>query len=386
MKIFKYTLFIATILIAACGGEETAESLKKKMAENNSKINELRKKNLELDSLIAVKDSTYGTIDTVIVTSKKLKKEAFNKTVEVHGFVESGNNLMVVPEVNGVILDLRVSEGKEVKAGQIIAVIDTKILHSNRAELVAQLDLAKEMFAKQKSLYDQKVGSEVQYLQAKTNLESLEKGIATIDNQISKAYVKAPIGGIVDKIFPRRGEMASMQQPLARIINTKSGAYIESDVSEAYYNKVEAGDTVVIKFPSFSDKEIKARISYKSNYIDNSNRTFKIQVLLDTKGTEYPANLFAIVSLTLESLDGQIVIPTSIIQRHGKTNFVYVVKKSKGAKRAIKRPVQVQMSYDNSSVIKSGLKQGDQIVTKAVWSKLMSIDGEGVIVRTGSSK
>lgn len=386
MKILKNALLIGIVLIAACNSEETVESLKKKKEENNSKINELKKSNQNLDSLITAKDSTYGAIDTVIVTAKKIKTESFNKTVEVHGFVESGNNLLVVPEVNGIITSINVQEGKEVRAGELLARIDTKILYSNRAELESQLGLAKQIFEKQQSLYDQKVGSEVQYLQAKTNKESIEKSIETINSQIRKANVTAPISGKIDKIYPKRGEMASVQQPLARIINTKSGAYIECDVSEAYYSKIEKGNKVSITFPTFNNEVIEAPITYKSNYIDNSNRTFKIQAQLETNKKDYPANLFAIISLTLESRDSQIVIPTSIIQRNGKTNFVYVINKKDGVERAEKRPIEIELSYDNNSIVKKGLSIGDRIITKAVWSKLMSVDKEGVIVRSVSAK
>ncbi len=363
MKIFSNTILASTLFLAACGGggeaPEDTTIEKKKVVEKKEKPQ--------------------------AVTSIKVKKQDFVKTVEVHGFVESGNNITVVPEINGIIRSINVREGQAVTRGTVLARLDTEILYKNKEELKTQLELAEEIFKKQKSLYDSKVGSEVQYLQAKTNKESLEQRIRTIDSQIGKAIVRAPISGRVDKIFPKQGEMASVQMPLARIINTNSGAYVECDVSEAYYRKVQKGDSVQITFPTFGDEKLKTVISYKSNFIDNSNRTFKIQANLDTKNKDYPANLFAIVELILEKKEGQVIVPTDIVQRSGNVSFVYKVGGKNGS-RAIKQPVKLALSYDNQSVISEGLNEGDEVITKAVWSKLISLNDKGVLINTGTNK
>lgn len=288
-----------------------------------------------------------------------------------------------MPEAQGMIRQITIKEGAQVRKGQVLARIDTEILRKNLQEAKKQLELVDTLFKKQQILRNKNVGSEIDFLTAKNNKESLEQRISTIKTQISKSTVTAPISGKVETIFPKVGEMASPGSPLLRIVNTNVGAYIESDVSEAYFNQISEGDSVEINFPTIGEKEVKAKVTYKGNYINNANRTFKVQINIDSKGKKYPANLFAVVKLTLEKLDKQVVIPTNIVQRDDKSDYVFVVaKNSKGEKIAKRRDITVSKSADNESVVSEGLKFGEEVIVKAVVSKLMTTDKEGVLITT----
>ena len=222
--------------------------------------------------------------------------------------------------------------------------------------------MANTIYEKQKSLWDQKVGSEVQYLEAKTNLMSLERKLETLQSQLAMYNIKAPFDGIIDEIFGKVGEVASPAMPVLRIINLKE-VYIKSDVSERYLGKIKVGDTAVINFPSL-DISMKSQISRIGNFINPGNRTFKIRFEIQNSDSKLKPNLLAEVNIMDYAKNQAIIIPTKVIQETPVGDeFVYVLKRN-GSPRAEKHIIQSGFAYKGSVEIVEGLDAGDELIVQ----------------------
>ena len=334
----------------------------------SSDKSELATKKLKLDSLKAViatleyeieeLDTTKAMDAIPKVFTQKLESQTFESFVEVYGVVESDQNVVVMPEIAGAIRSIKVHDGQTVKKGQTLAILDTDLIRKNMAEVRNSLDFAIDVFQKQKKLYEQNVGTEMQYLEAKNRKESLERSLNTLEAQLDKAIITSPIDGKIDEIYPKTGELAGPQTPFARIINT-SELYINADVSEAFFNKIKVGDDVQVRFPYQGDT-LNVKVNYKGNYINPNNRTFKIHCSLTKEKKALPPNLLAVLRLRNELVEKTLVIPNNVIQNDGKNDFVYVVKDEKAHKKVVK----TAQTYQVKTVISSGLSVGDMLVTQ----------------------
>jgi membrane fusion protein (multidrug efflux system) len=266
-------------------------------------------------------------------------------------------------EMGGRILRLYVKEGQNVKRGQLVATTDAEGLDKQKDEIKKALDLAVDVYERQKRLWDQNIGSEVQYLQAKNSKEKLEKTLSTMDVQSRKRNVYAPISGVVDKVYLKEGELAGPGTPIAVMLNM-STVKVVSDVPETYLGKVKNGDKVVVQFPAL-DKEITQTVTMIGRTIDPSNRTFKMEVKLINGSGELKPNLLSVIKLNDLTIKDALFIPVDIIQQEvsGK-KFVFVAKDQSGSKVAVKSYVTTGESADNQIVITSGLAAGDQIIVK----------------------
>ncbi len=348
-----FYLAIGAFIVACSTDADHSELAAKKV-----KLDSLKTVVAELETEIEELDTTKLTDAIPKVFTKKLENKTFESFVEVHGVVESDQNVVVMPETAGIIRSIRVQDGQSVKKGQTLALLDTDLIRKNIAEVKNSLAFAEDVFQKQKKLYDQNVGTEMQFLEAKNKKESLERSLSTLSTQLDKAIITSPIDGKIDEIYPKTGEMAGPQSPFARIINTKE-VYINADVSEAFFNKIKVGDDVQVRFP-YQEDTINVKVNYKGNYINPNNRTFKIHCSLSKEKKVLPPNLLAVLRLRNELVDSTIVIPNNVIQNDGKNDFVYVVKDNK----AYKKIVKTGQTYQVQTVINSGLTPGDMLVTQ----------------------
>lgn len=380
MKSFSFFLSLTMLLfLTACDGDDAGHDLellreaRKELIDKKKELSgELGDIQHQIDSLekeIIKLDPEYGKEKAVAVVADTVKKGPFRSYIELHGVVESGSNVLIVPEISGTIRKIAVKSGQTVKKGQVLAQIDTDVLQKNLQELKTSLELAEELYQKQDRLRQQNIGSEVQYLEAKNRKESLEQSIQTVAVQISKGTIRSPIDGKVEEVIPREGEMASPQMPFARVVNTTRGAYVEAEVSEAFYRRINLNDSVWVTF-KFIDEQIKAPITYKSDFIDPGNRTFKIHVTLPANKKGYPPNLLGVVRLEIDSQEEVISVPTHLIQLDEKVPYVFAVQEQKGGLVAVKTPVKRGQMSGNRTVITKGIKEGDVIITKAIMTNL----------------
>ena len=240
--------------------------------------------------------------------------------------------------------------------------LDDELVQDNIAKIETQLSLAKTTYERQKRLWEQKIGSEMQYLQAKTQYESLLKNIKSLQTQASKLKVTAPFSGIVDEIFPKKGELASPQMPVIRLVNLDR-VYIEADVTETYLPYIRKGSETLVHFPSIG-KELQTRISQVGNVINPENRSFRVKIRLNNKDHLIKPNLLADVRI-LDFAKKGIIIPSKLIQKDNEGNdYVFVLDEQATPQKALKRIVKAENEYQNQTLITEGLQQDDKIIDK----------------------
>lgn len=295
-----------------------------------------------------------------------LKKETFISYAKIQGTVMTDNVVMASSETGGRIMSMTVNEGDYVNAGQLIATMDAGIIQDQLNELQTRLDLAKTMYERQERLWNQKIGSEIQYIQAKSSVESIEKSMATIKTQFAKKDVIAPMSGYADRIFLKQGEMASPGMPIIQILNTGS-VKIVADVPESYLASVKRGDYVDIHFPAL-EKDMKKKVTMVGRSIDPANRTFKIEMASGNPGGILKPNLLAELNVVEQKIPEQVIIPLEVIQQEvtGK-RFVYVVDNSDEKEpRAKKIYVSSGESYENEVIISSGLTGEESLIVDGI--------------------
>lgn len=352
-------LFTAASFLAACSnstsGDKKAllESLKKQQSELTTQIAkveaELAKENPEENQKVK-----FVSLDT-------LKAKEFIHYVEVHGQVQADQNVNVVPRSMGPVVKVYAQVGQQVKKNQILAKIDDAIIRKSMDELNTRLELATTIYNKQKNLWDQKIGTEVAYLQAKNNKEALENTIATTKEQLDNTNIKSPIDGIVDQADIREGEMvAAGARPVFRVVNF-SQLKATAELAESYLNTVNTGDDVIISFPDLK-KEINAKINFAANAINPVSRTFKIEVKLNNS-KEFRPNMLSVMKIIDYKSSKAITVPMNIIQSDQAGNYVFVVNDNGGKLTVKKAVVTVGEVYRGVAEIRSGLSAGDKVIT-----------------------
>ena len=350
MKKILYPIALAVLFTACSEKLSELEKTKQKKEKINTQIEKLRTEVRGLDEIIKELD-TNAVDKRLTVSVQRLEKSDFTSYVEVYGVVQSNQTVNVIPELSGIIKRIAVKEGQKIKKGQALAYLDTDLINKQIKELEKSLELAVDIFNKQKNMREQNVGTEVQYLEAKNRKESIEQSIVTAKAQKRKAVITSPVNGKVDEIYPNTGEMASPGAPFARIVNT-ADVYVNSDVSEALYYKVNENDAVVLRLLDEKNKKVISKVTYKGNYINPENRTFKIHSELKGLGN-YPPNMLVAVKIVDTDLKDVYTIPRLLIQTDSKGNYVYEIIKKDGKDVAHKLNIKVIQSYGGKTVIES---------------------------------
>lgn len=290
-----------------------------------------------------------------------VKHEKFQHFIQVSGSVEAEQNAMISPEINGQIRIIHIKEGDDVKKGQLLVSLNTSVTESNIAEVKTGLELAKKIFDKQQELWNQNIGSEIQYLEAKNAKESAENRLKTLQAQLEMARIKAPFTGVVEEIFSKVGELASPGFQLLHLVNLSS-IIIEAAVSETYISSLEVGDSVHLEFPSFPDLKIKAPIARLGNVINPQSRTFKIEVKLQNPEKQLKPNILTRVKINDFSSDNAIVIPAIIIKQDVNGSYIYIAQAESDKIIARKRYIEEGPTYEDQTMILSGLESEDQVI------------------------
>jgi membrane fusion protein (multidrug efflux system) len=358
-------LLIAVLatLLAACGGaekegvtgkKEELAKLKAEQAENEKKIKALEIEIAKLDP----KKAASTKIKPVSIDT--LNPETFRHYVELQGTVDAKNNVMVTPKSGGVVVAMNVKEGDYVKAGTLIGRVDNSLINESIEELKTQLSLANTLYEKQKNLWDQKIGTEIQFIQAKNNKEALERRLSTLNTQLSQTNIVSPMAGVVDMVNVKVGEMASPGVGVVRIVNL-SNLKVVAKVSDTYAASVRKGDEVIVKFPDLK-KEFKARVTFVSTAVDPLSRTFTIEANLPSDKDIKP-NMMANVQINDATSKNALVIDQNYVQSTEKGTVVYIAVAEGDKKVAKAREVKTGLAYNGKIEILSGLTAGDQLIT-----------------------
>ena len=358
-------LFIAIIstILASCSGEKKSDlaSKKEELAKLKTEQGETDKKIKALEIDIAKLDpKKAGEARVKAVTVAPLNAETFRHYVELQGTVDAKNSAMITPKSGGAITAMYVKLGDYVSAGSVIGKIDDTILRESVEELKTQMTLINTLYEKQKGLWDQKIGTELQFLQAKNNKESLERRMATLNSQLAQSKIVSPMSGVVDQVNVKVGEMASPGVGVVRIVNL-SDLKIMAKVSDTYAASIKKGDEVIIKFPDLK-KEYKARITFVSTTVDPLSRTFTIEANLPSSKDIKP-NMMAQVQINDATSKSALAIDQNYVQSTEKGNVVYVAVTEGNKKVAKAREVKTGLSYNGKVEILEGLTAGDQLIT-----------------------
>ena len=295
---------------------------------------------------------------TVIKTSSK----NFKHFIEVYGNVIAEKNIEIRPESSGTILQIYVKEGQQVLKGQVLMQLDASTINNAIDELKTRLELANTAFERQERLWQQQIGSEMQFLQAKNQKESLEKSIKSLQVQAQKMRITAPFNGVIDHIFPKVGELASSQYPIIRLVNLNA-LYLEADVTESHLTDVKKGTPVQIIFTSIN-KEMAAKITTVGNFINPENRSFKIRIDLPNTDKVLKPNQYAKININNFERNG-IVIPLQVIQKDKEGNYyVYVAVTKNNQTTVIKKMVSIISTYNNEVLIGDELQENELVIDK----------------------
>lgn len=363
----QYILFLltATFLVTACGGEKQPNTLAEKkeaLAKLKTEAKSLTEKIAKLDAEIKAADPSMKAAEKVLpVVTQALQPRSFKSFIEIQGTVETKNTATATPRMAGTYTTVYVKEGQTVKAGQLLAKIDNAILRDQIAALKQQMELANTVYEKQKSLWDQKIGTEIQFLQAKNNKESLEKNMAVLETQVDMYNVYAPISGAVERVMAKTGEIAAPGMPLASIVNLGS-LKATANVPDTYLSNIRMGDMVKVKLPDLS-REINAHVTFISKLVNPANRTFKIEASIPSSSDIKP-NMVSILNISDINKSNAIVINQNYIQSTEFGDVVYVAETEGNKKVAKARKIKTGVSYNGEIEITEGLQAGDLIVTE----------------------
>jgi membrane fusion protein, multidrug efflux system len=378
-KMNKIFLLSLAVFAISCSGKKVPENpdvliLKNKKDSLQAVYQNIGKQISELESDIARLDTNAnGKASFVSVQTVQLQK--FEHFFTVHGSVESSKNVMINAEVPGMANKVLVEAGQAVEAGETMVVLDTDILRKNVEEVKSAYDLAENVFQRQEKLWNQKIGSELQYLEAKNKKESLGLKLKTLQVQLEKSEIKAPFRGIVDEVVIKQGEMAQPMFPLLRLVNLDN-VYIVSDVSEEYIGKIKQGTTANIFFPSINYTQT-ATVTRVGKYINPNNRTFKIQIDISNKEQLLIPNLLAEIKLKDYEQDSSLIVPSRVVQNDASgKEYLFVVEQVNGVPRAKKVIVKSGHTYENKTVVLSGINPKDEIIVEGARSLK---DGEEIM-------
>jgi RND family efflux transporter MFP subunit len=345
-------------LLAACSAA-TPDDKKAQLEKLKAQQAEIAKQVVQLEKEIAAENPTEAKIKTKDVAVTELAVKKFDHYVQTQGSVEAEDNIAVSAKSPGVVMAVYVTEGQQVSKGQALAQIDNAVILASIESMKANLELAKTVFDRQKNLWDQKIGTEVQYLQAKTNKESLERQLSSLREQNEMLRIKSPINGTVDEVSAKIGEAVAPGQPAFRVVNT-SDLKLTAKVSEAYVTDIKKGNKVVVTIPELK-KDLESKVTFVGRTIDPLSRTFAVEVALPSDAYLRP-NMTGVIKVVFHTEPTALTVPINIVQDVNGEKIVFVAEQNGKNTVARKKVVKVEGVYGGQAQV-SGLKAGEKVVT-----------------------
>ncbi len=349
---------VAVVFLTACSSTsvDKATQLTKLKADQAALVKQITK----LEKELAAENPNAVVVKSKDVGVAEVAPRKFDHYIQTQGKIDSEDNIVVSAKSMGVITQVFVREGDLVSKGQTLAQIDNTLMIRSIDELKAGLELSNTVYNRQKNLWDQKIGTEVQFLQAKNNKEGLEKRLATMNEQLDMTRIKSLINGTVDAVNVKVGENAAPGAPAFRVINTDR-LKVVAGVSEAFITSIKKGNKVLVEI-SDTGKKIESTVSFVGRNIDQLSRTFPVEVALPTSADLRP-NMTTVVRVIFYSDPAALCVPVNVVQDINGEKIVYVVETDGKQTVARKKVVEVVGVYGNLAQIKSGIKTGDKIIT-----------------------
>ena len=307
----------------------------------------------------------------VSVKTKVLSSQAYEDYISAVGTIKPFQKALLSSTEGGKIVSFVKDKGDYVSKGDTILIIDNEILEANLLATKAQYELAQITFEKQEMVYKENVNSEIQYLQAKFNLQQLEANYKLIQTRYKNTFITAPFSGIIDQKFYDEGELAPMGSPILLLIDV-SRVKVEAGISETFIGTIEKGNDALINVKAIG-KEFRGKITFVGSSVNVSNRTFPIEITLTNKGRELKPELNADVKVKSEKFDSIIIVPTELVSRVDEGYVVYVVENE----TAQIRPIDILRRTGNQVAVENGLKDGDELIVVGYQNL---VDGQAVSV------
>ncbi len=350
--------------MGACEGNSDVEKLKSKLEKIEKDIQSKTIEAAELQEEIAKLDPEFSkkADQSVLIKSESVKPQDFQHKIQVQGEVASRKNITMGAETMGRVTQINVTPGDMVKRNQLLVKLDASTIENSIQELKTALDLATTIYKKQKNLWEQEIGTEVQYLEAKNRKESLERQLATAQSQLDMSYLKAPFNGRINDVNVNTGELVQPGMPILSMVSQEE-MYLKSDVSEEYINDFNSGDSVEVYLPSIK-KSFTTVVSSVSYVINPANRTFQLEVKVNDFVDKLKPNQFARLTLVDYENENAIVVPSDVVQQDNLGDFVFIVKNGSSQKTAEKVRVERGKTYDGKTEILKGINSGDIIISE----------------------
>ncbi|WP_448698827.1 efflux RND transporter periplasmic adaptor subunit [Mucilaginibacter sp. AW1-3] len=347
----KILLVSAIALLAACTN---------KPKDPKAELADLKKQQAEINAKIQALETKTGKTDSVKLTDVsvvEIKPGTFTNYVQLQGKIDAQDNVVAYPQASGTITAINVKAGDHVSRGQVLVQLDNSVLKQNIAQAQTQADLANTVFQRQKNLWDQKIGTEVQYLQAKANMEGAQRQVASLRQQADYYRTISPISGTVDQMDLKLGQPAGPGINGIRIVNTDN-LKVKADVPESYASRINQGQTVKVLFPDANDS-LTTKVTFAAKVIDPASRSFSVEIKLPNSKNLRP-NMTAILKIADYSKANSVIIPLKAVQKSEQGDYVFVEVNGVAKRKAIK----VGTTYGSQSEILSGLTAGDKLITE----------------------
>jgi len=367
-------LILFTFLLVACGSSENEKDIDQILEDNNPKEIQKLKEELyakqrsvttDLERVNEKLESFEDKSKFALVEVETLKKSTFKHFIKVQGNVTTDENILIYPEFTGLLTNMYVTEGDQVKKGQLLARIDDGGMQNQLQELKARRNLAKTIFERQERLWNENIGSEIQFLEAKTSFEQIDNSVKQMQRQLAKAEIRAPFAGVVDEVITDQGQVVMQYQSmLFRIVNL-SNMYIEAMVPETYVGKIDNTTESIVSLRTLN-AQFETKVDRVSSFIEDSNRNFRIRVGVPDSIAYVKPNLIATLQLNDYTNKEAIQISENVLQESGTGDFFVFTLNSNEGNTAIAtyQKVVPGRNYEGKVEILEGLKQGDIIVTE----------------------
>jgi len=372
-----YSILVLSLLLVACGGSEN-NSVSQTIASGNLEAIRSMKTNLTnqlngIETDLVALEAAIANLDTnenlPLVTTFEVQPQVFNHYLDLQGNVKTRENVLLYPEMAGTLLTVKVKKGARVSKGQILAVIDNGGMSNQLSQLKTQAALAQTTFERQATLWEQKIGSEIQYLQSKAQSEAQANAVLQLEKVLAKAQITAPFSGVIDQVLKDPGTVVSPGNgsEVFRLINL-SNMYIEVDVPEGYLGAVTKGKKAGVYFPVLQDS-VNAVVRETGNYINPNNRSFSAEIAVENPNGSIKPNLNARVHINDYTNENALLIPQSVISENAAgEQYAYVAELNNGEAIAKRHIITTGKTQGDFVEITSGISAGDLIIKEGARS------------------
>ncbi len=348
---FIYLIFVTSLI--ACSSSPDKKTELEKLRQDQTKIEEQIS---TLEKEIALTDTSKSITKKIEVVVEPLVGKTFKSYIDIQGKVDAEESIYLSSQIPGTVSKINVKVGDMVAKETILAETNTRLIDQQIGDLETNLELASQYYNKQKNLWEQKIGTEMQYLQSKTNKESLEKKLATMQEQIRMSKIVTPIDGTVDDINIKIGQIIAPGMPAISVVNLRK-LKTKADVAEAYAGRIKRGDQVMMYFPDINDS-IKAVVNYAARNINPLSRTFNVEVILPQNNKFQPNMVVKLQINDYTSAKSKLVVPVKYIQKDNDLKFVFIAQKNK----VVKKLVTIGREYKGLTEIETGVSEGDLLI------------------------